>query len=87
MRRASFEQAENFLRIEMFNPEQRTASGLIHRKKCKRCIIRGGRKALQGFRAHRREMLRPAALEKRASHGAAQSSEDDRSEEREDDAD
>ena len=37
------QQAQDVLRLEMFDPEQRTACGHIHRKKCKRCIIRGSR--------------------------------------------
>jgi hypothetical protein len=38
-----FQQAEDVLRVEVFDPQQRTACGFIHRKKCKRCIIRGRR--------------------------------------------
>src|SRR5579862_3215831 len=40
---SQLEQAQDFLRLEMLDPEQRTASRLVHRKKGKPCIIRGRR--------------------------------------------
>ena len=60
------EQAQDFLRVEVFDSEQRTACGNIHRKNCKRCIIRGrcGRRKMSAYsiRIDRagRVWLRPA---------------------------
>src|ERR1700722_16352187 len=44
------EQALDVFRIEVLNPEQRTACRLIHLKKCKPCIIRGSRGGRKGDR-------------------------------------
>ena len=49
------EQTHDLLRVEMFNPEQGTASRHIHWKECKRCIIRGRRAPPQGRRPHSAE--------------------------------
>ena len=62
------QQAQDFLRVEVFNPQQRTACGLIHGlvdltyvsdtfcpTMCKRCIIRGRRGGCKGEGSCRRK--------------------------------